>query len=63
MADEKTNDVQAGVNDSCKATSPSPAVQTAIDKNWNGGTEAGKTPQEALANRRTKDPINPSTLK
>lgn len=47
-----------------KGTSPSPAHQAAVDKSWSAWTQNGnKTPDQALADRTTKTPVDPSSLK
>lgn len=45
--------------DSQKAKSPSKVVQSGVDKSWGQQQKATTSPQEALQNKNTKNPVKP----
>ena len=43
-----------------KAKSPSPSVQRAVDQAWGQQNENNTDPKKALADKHTKNPVDPS---
>lgn len=43
-----------------KAKSPSPSVQRGIDEAWNQQNENNTDPKAMLADKHTKNPVDPS---
>jgi hypothetical protein len=46
--------------DKLKATSPSPSVQRGVDQAWGQQNENSTDPKKVLADKHTKNPIDPS---
>lgn len=49
--------------DNMKATSPSPVIQHGIDQSWGAQGKVSTTAQQAISQKTTNSPVNPSTIK